>query len=171
VNPDVLTQSHSLVFNMKLPKAILRGVGMVSILLALLGLFYNGLSLSANFSQFHDDRDVPFFYPAFYTMSAICILCFVLLLVLGIQFIRIKLGAVRVFVFLVVFEVLYILAIGPMWLLPSVGHSIAAATGVANGGMMFQAFILFPVWAIPASLWAARKLSGSNLKLSLAARP
>jgi len=69
--------------NMKLPKTIFRGIGVVSILMAVLGLFYNATTISADFSPFHDDRDVPFFYAAFYTMSAICISSFVLLLVLG----------------------------------------------------------------------------------------
>lgn len=134
------------------------------------GLFYNGSSLSVDFSQFHDEQELPFFYPAFYTMSAICILCFLLLLALGVQLIRMKSGAVSLFVLLLIFEVLYTLAIGPMWLLPSVGRSIGAATGVANGGMMFQAFVLFPIWAIPASLWARRKLSESRLELGLMPR-
>ena len=156
--------------SMKLPKAILRGIGMVSILLALVGLFYNATTISTDFSRFHDDRDVAFFYPAFYTMSAISISSFVLLLVLGIQFLRIKPGVVRVFVLLLVFEVLYMLAIGPMLFLLSGGRSIGGATALANGGMMFQAFILFPIWAIPASLWAGRKLSESNLEPILASR-
>ena len=151
---------------MNIPKVTLRVVGVVSIALALLGFFYNGTTITADFSQLQNEHDIPFFYPAFYVMSAVCLTCFVLLLVFGIKFFQLKPQAVPLFVLLLVFEVLYFLAIGPMWLLPSIGGSIAAASGVANGGLMFQAFILFPIWSIPASLWARRRLSDPRLEPS-----
>ena len=39
-----------------------------------------------------DEHDIPYFYPVFYTMSAICIGCFIVLFICGIQFIRLRTG-------------------------------------------------------------------------------
>ena len=132
-----------------LPTAVLRGIGIVSILLAALGLLYNGVYFFADFGSI--TKDLPYFHQAFYALSAISILCYAFLIASGIQFIRLKTRAVWPFV---VFEVIFFFAVGLLWLLPSIGPSIAAATGVAIGGMMFQGLLLFPIWAIPACLWA-----------------
>ena len=44
------------------------------------------------------------------------------------------------------FEIDYFLAVGAAWRIPNVGESIAGPSGVANGGMMAQFFILLRVW-------------------------
>jgi hypothetical protein len=51
------------------------------------------------------------------------------------------------------FEIVCFLVLGPMWHVPGVGPRIAGATGVANGGMMAQFFILLPFWGPPAIFW------------------
>lgn len=144
---------------MKIAKGFMITVGIVSIAVAAIGLFYNLNTLFTDFSELRQDNDTPFFYPAFYTMSAICIGCYIILLICGVQFVRLRTGLLRLFVAVIIFEVVYFFSIGVMWLAPKIGMSVGAATGVANGGLMFQAFILFPLWAPIIAGWAAKRLS------------
>jgi hypothetical protein len=142
-----------------------------SIILATVGFWYNFSSLSASFSSLVKEQDIPYFYPAFYTMSVICIACYVVLLLCGIQFVRLRAGVFPVFVGILIFEVIYFFSIGFLWVIPYIGKSIAAATGVANGGLMFQAFVLFPLWAPFLAGWAAKRISKSEEPQNLAVHP
>jgi hypothetical protein len=143
---------------MKKAKGFIVAVGIVSIVLAVLGLWYNATTLFTDFSDFVQEKDIPYFYPAFYIMSAICIMCYAALLFCGVQFLRLRTYLFGFFVSVLIFEVVYFLSIGPMWLAPKVGMSIGAATGVANGGLMFQAFTLFPLWAPFVAWWASKRI-------------
>ena len=143
---------------MKIAKVILRVIGLISIILAGLGLWYNSKTLFADYSDVFTDRSIPYFYPAFYTMSAICIICYVVLIIIGIQFLRLRTGLRRIFAGVLIFEFIYFFSLGFLWLPPDIGRSIGAATGVANGGLMLQAFILFPLWAPFAVGWAGRNI-------------
>lgn len=134
-------------------------VGIVSIAMAIIGLWYNTTSLSVNyFSDPVQEDNMEYFYPAFYTMSAICIICYIILLICGVQFIRLRTNLVKLFIGVVIFEFVYVFSIGFFWFIPKIGMSIAGATGVANGGIMYQIFILFPLWAPFVVAWAARKI-------------
>ena len=75
------------------------------------------------------------------------------------QFVRLRTSLLKLFIGVIIFELAYFCSIGTMWLIPPIGMSIGAATGVANGGLMFQAFILFPFWAPLLASWATRRLS------------
>ena len=46
-----------------------------------------------------------------------------------------------------------------MWLIPDIGMSIGAATGVANGGLVIQGITLFPLWGPLLVTWAARRMT------------
>lgn len=127
--------------------------------MAVIGLWYNLTTIFTDFGDLAQERDIPFFYPSFYVMSAICIGCYIALLICGIQFVRLRTRLLALFTGVVVFEVVYFFSIGMLWLTPKVGMSVGAATGVANGGLMFQAFILFPFWAPFLAGWAARRLT------------
>ena len=144
---------------MKKAKVILRVIGLITILLAGMGLRYNSITLFADYSDAFTDRPIPYFYPAFYTMSAICIICYVALIIIGIQFIRLRTGLRRFFVGVLIFEFVYFFSIGFLWLPPNIGLSIGAATGIANGGLMLQALILFPLWAPFVVGWAERNIN------------
>ena len=85
-------------------------------------------------------------------MSGICVCCYVILLVCGIELVRSRLRWSRLATFVLLFEVGYFFAVGTLWLQPTFGKSIAAATGVANGGLMAQFVVLFPLWG-PLLLW------------------
>jgi hypothetical protein len=147
---------------MRKAKVFLMVVGVASIILAALGFWYNSATLFADFSGLVQESDIPYFYPAFYTMSTICILCYVVLLVCGIQFVRLRTGLFPLFVGILIFEVVYFFSLGTMWLNPKVGMSIAAATGVANGGLTFQGFVLFLLWAPLLAGWAGKRIRKSG---------
>jgi hypothetical protein len=143
---------------MKSARAIMITVGIISILMATAGLWYNLMSLSGVLSHHVEDPEVPYFFPAYYAMSAICICCYIVLLICGIQFVRLRTGLLGLFVGTVIFEVAYFFSISILWLAPGIGRSVAAATGVANGGIMIQFIILFPLWAPFLAGWAARRI-------------
>ena len=154
---------------MKVARGLLIGVGLLAIAFALLGLLYNSstlaVGLSGAFSELARDRELDYFYPAFYTMSAICIGCYAVLFVCGVQFVRVRTGVLPLFVGVLVFEVVYFFTVALTWAVPSVGLSIAAATGVSNGGLMFQGCVLFPRWAPLLAWWSKRRLSRAQESL------
>ena len=126
-------------------KVVLILVGVFSIIMAIIGLLYNAVTIFTDFSSMQQDMEIPYFYTAFYIMSVICIICYLPLLICGIQFVCLRLRCKTFFVCILVFEVVYFLSIGPMWLIPDIGMSIGAATGVANGGLVIQGITLFPL--------------------------
>lgn len=143
---------------MKKAEVLLRITGVVAILVSGLGLAYNVSNLFTDFSSFADELELEYFYTAFYSMSAICIACYLAILLCGIQFVRLRTNLRFLFVGVLIFEVLYFFAIAAMWLIPSIGRSVGGATGVANGGLMFQFVVLFPLWAPFAVLWASGRI-------------
>jgi len=133
-------------------------VGIVTLVTALLGLAYNAMSLFAAFSgafdQMPDKASMPYFETAFYVMSGICIACYLAMVYCAIGLFRHSRQTGRLLSLILLFEVGFFFAVGSMWREPTVGSSVAAATGVANGGMMAQFVILFPIWA-PLALWVS----------------
>jgi hypothetical protein len=143
------------------PRVLVVIVGAIAVLTALCGLYYNSASLSTalcgGFSDLVGQHEVTYFYPAFYVMSGICIVCYLLLLVVGVDLLRARLRWSRFLTGVLIFEVVYFFSIGVLWLMPNVGMSVGAATGVANGGLMVQFIILFPLWAPLVLRWAKKK--------------
>jgi len=135
-------------------------VGVVAVITATLGILYSASTIfsvmQGSASALVDQRDWPYFYQAFFIMSAICMACYLILIVCGINLVRSRLSSSRLVTLVLLFEVGYLFAIGTLWLEPTFGPSIAAATGVANGGMMIQMIILLPLWG-PLLLWWANK--------------
>ena len=134
-------------------------VAAVGVLSAIFGLYYSGTSLFAafggRFSELVAQRKLAGFYPTFYFMSCVCITCYLLLLVSSVNLLLGRLRWSRLLTAVVIFEVAYFAAVAALWLSPF-GMSVGAATGVANGGLMAQFVILFPLWA-PLLLWRARR--------------
>lgn len=114
-------------------------------------------AFSGAFDRMDPKHPAPYFYPAFYTMSLICIVFFFALIVCSVQLLRRKLGFFYLYAGLLFVEVLYFFGVGTLWFSPKLGMSISAATGVANGGLMFQFMILLPLWG-PAAVFVARKI-------------
>lgn len=144
------------------PRILVIIVGCVTTLAAAFGLYYSARSvffaLRGGFSDPAAGKNLAYFFPAFYIMSGICMLCNVLLLVFGFDLLRVRLRWSSYFVGVLLFEVVYFFFIGTFWLVPGVGMSIAAATGVANGGLMAQFIILLPLWVPLVLRWARREL-------------
>jgi hypothetical protein len=146
----------------RIHKTLFIVTGVIGILSAIFGLWYNATTLmtasSGAFDKINLDQPIPFFYQAFYTMSAICVFFYVLLVFFSIQIIRTQKAYIWPLTILLVSEVIYFFALGTLWLHPKWGMSIGAATGVANGGLMIQFVILFPLWA-PILLLVVNHLS------------
>ncbi len=141
-------------------------VGIISILLAVLGLLSYLLGLFwFVVSDSMQDLDNPYFGPIFYVTSLICIGCYITLLVCGVKFVRLRTNVFKLFVGVVIFEVAYFV-IKPLIISLIISHissrsclvGIFLATGLADGGLVFQFFILFPLWAPILVGWAIRKL-------------
>ena len=143
----------------KVPPLVLRFVGLASIACAGLGFWYNGSSIGTDLSG---SQNPPYFAHFFYAMSAICLACYTALLYVGIQFLRLKTAALPLLVGVVLFEIAYFFATAMAWPIPGIGDAAASATGVANGGLMFQAIIAFPLWGPLAALWAKRRIKEEN---------
>ena len=147
----------------KCVKKTLSIIGIVAIICAAFGLFYNLRSVGYIFSDAMRelDKDAPYFYPAYFIMSGVCVICYLLLMASGIQFLRGRLGWISAFIALLIFEVVYFFAVAFLWMLPGIGRTVAAASGVANGGLMFQFVILFPLWGGILAYRAKRRLEQS----------
>ena len=158
---------------MKRAKVTLIAVGVVSIVMAASGLSYNLTTVFTDFGEFSQEDDIPYFGPAFYTMSAICVACYIALLVCGVQFVRLRTRLLSLFIGVLVFEAVYFFSLGPMWLIPGIGMSIAAASGVGNVRLVPQLFLLLPLWGPLLATWAARRLERdeSSPNQALAAAP
>jgi hypothetical protein len=147
---------------MKKASVVLRIIGIISIVFAVLGFLYNSTTFLVSWSKDFRDKDALYFYPAFYIMSFICAICYSVLLICGIQFIRLRTRLFPLFVGVLIFEFIYIFSIGITWLIPGIGSSIGAATGVANGGLSLQIFILFPLWGSLLAGWASKRIPDSE---------
>ncbi|MDZ4657294.1 MAG: hypothetical protein SH868_06905 [Bythopirellula sp.] len=134
-------------------------VGVVAIVTSCFGLCYNAMSafsaLSGTFDQLLKQEDLPYFHQAFWIISGVCVICFIMLIACGIDLVRSRLRWSLLVILVLLFEVGYFFAVGSIWLAPNIGQSVAAATGVANGGLMAQFIIFFPLWA-PLLLWWAK---------------
>ncbi len=144
----------------RLPHHALRLLGIILLILAGLGLWYNTIVLLTPFAP---DPSAPYFRHAFYSMAAICIACYVALLLIAVQLIRLRTWWFRALVSVVVFEVVYFFGIGILsfsafWWSPELALSLGAALGVANGGLMFQFIILFPIWGPLWGRWATKAI-------------
>lgn len=134
-------------------------VGTVSIVAAVMGLWCNFTTLFTDFSGIVKEQNIPYFYPAFYTMSYICIVCYACLLICGVQFLRLRTNLFKLFVGIIIFEVLYFFSVFALCMILQIGTSVAAAVGVAFGGMSLQKLTLFPLWAPFLAGWAVKRIA------------
>lgn len=144
---------------LNVPAVTLKTIGVVTIIVAALGLLYNLVSIPSILTGYEHDPDMPYFLPVFLMMSAICIACYMALGFCGVKFFRLRTEVFKLFVGVIAFEVLYYFSIGALWLVPNLGMSVAAATGVSSGGLMFQGIVLFPLWAPAIAYWAIRSMA------------
>lgn len=135
----------------------LRILAIACTLMAALGIIYTlGVGYFVALGPMQFDADTPYFERAYYTMASICLAFYVLLLYFGFQFWRLRTELRFWFLGLLLAELVYFLVIGMLWRLEDekISLSVAAATGLANGGLVVQGMALFPVWATAIAFWA-----------------
>ncbi|TWU05383.1 hypothetical protein Poly21_57120 [Allorhodopirellula heiligendammensis] len=150
VNPNVPRLKSMIAKRTPIQRYASYAIAALLVVASLLGLLYNASSVFAAFAgAFDESQDIgklPHFLTAFYVMSAICIACYVSIIVASIGICLGSATCARVLAMLLLLEVLYFFAVGSMWTLPNAGRGIAAATGIANGGLMAQFILLMPIW-------------------------
>jgi hypothetical protein len=146
----------------KLARILVVVIGALGVVTALAGLYYNARgfksAIDGNFSHIIQQYHLTHFYLAFYSMSIICLAFYLTLVVTGVSLVRARTRHIPIFAIVLVLEVIYFLAVAVLWVVPSVGINVGAATGVANGGLMAQFYLLFPIWAPPVLWWAGGRL-------------
>ena len=137
-------------------KTVRRVLGVFALVMAGFGLYYNyytaSIAITGGFERVNSESKLLFFYPIFTVMSAICVLCYLLLSWAGLQFLLGRNFSRLIFTGLMIFEPVFFFGHIVWWFIPFIGLSIGASTGVALGGLMYQFNILFPIWA-PLLLW------------------
>jgi len=141
----------------------LRIVAVATCLMAGLGAFYTlVVGYFTILGPAHFDAESPYFRQAYYAMASICLAFYVLLLYLGVQFWRLRTELRFWFLGILIAELVYFLVVGSLWRLENekIALSIAAATGVANGGLSIQGITLFPIWATAIVFWVHSSKTG-----------
>ena len=139
---------------------MLRVVGVIAILVAVGGILYTAASLyavaSGGIDQLAIESDTPYVHAAFYVMASVCVFFYAVLLLCGVQFIRLRSSLWWLFAAVLAVEVIFFFLVGYLASHPTFGSSIAGATGNSSGGLVFQFFVLFPLWA-PIIVWLAHR--------------
>ena len=91
-------------------------------------------------------------------MSVICVVFYMLLFAAGVQLIRKKSNWAFVLLAIVVLEIAYFLVVGWLWAHSPHRASVAAASGVSSAGLMYQAYVVFPIWGPLLALWARQRI-------------
>jgi hypothetical protein len=138
----------------------LRIIGVLIVFCTVSGLLYNATSFvaiaSGALERTPREQPVPYLYPAFYTLSAVCIVCYFSLIACAVQFFRLSTSWIWFFVFVLCVEAVVYFGTEFFWTNPVYGASVAAATGISTAGLMPQFLILLPLWA-PILVWLARR--------------
>lgn len=124
----------------------LRIIGVVTVITALLGLIATVPGLIAAFTGAFDKMQIPGFYSAYFVMVTITLVCCLTMLLCGFKLFRLDTSFIWIFVSVSLFEIVYFVSVSFMWGHEVIGRPVAAATGVANGGLMPQFFVLLPLW-------------------------
>jgi hypothetical protein len=130
---------------------LLRALGVAAVILAMGGFIYTGTSIfwvaAGTVDQLAVEHNATHVHASFYTMASICLLFYSVILVCGVQFFRLRGGLWWLFALVLLLEVALQFVVGRLWLHPTLGQSVAAATGIALGGLSFQFLLGFPFWA------------------------
>ena len=143
---------------------MLTALGVLNLLFAILGLIPSGISgATVMFQGLAAMPDAPYEIPAFAVMWSVTVCCLVGLAIIGADFLSGRARLAPWFSGLLAFEVVWTVLPGLLWRVWTpewrpVAMSIAAATGIANGGIMVQWFVFYPVWGIFAARWVKRAI-------------
>ncbi len=148
---------------MKVARGLMFAVGIASTAMAVYGLWYNLQTLFMDFSNMPQEYNISYFYPAFYTMSAICIAWHIILLICGVQFIRFRANLLKLFIGVIILETIHFFSIGIFWAVPRVSMGVEIAIVSASAGLLLQIRTLFILWAPVLAIWATRKLNKTKV--------
>jgi hypothetical protein len=133
------------------PSRTIRVLAVLNFVFAGIGLLVSGLSVLIRLLQGHENTaGQPYFEQAFWAMTSINYAFLGLLILGGVLLWHRKRSGVVLCTAVFVTEILYFLAIGYIWGAGSEAFagSVAAATGVANGGVTPQVICGYPLVAI-----------------------
>jgi hypothetical protein len=150
--------------------ALFRAIGLINLLLCAFGL-YGWLTGTARWlSRPFVDPKQPYFYQAYFAIGAFNLLFNAVIFLTSLDLLRLRLEAVRLYLWMVIALISYNFVNGGLWLLPDpIGRSIAGATGVGNIGIEPFEFALFfipwgwPVLSLVALYFVRKKLTGHGL--------
>ncbi len=138
----------------KWARVVLRTVGVVNVALVLLGASFLVDSVRFFLIKYTPDPSIPYFRPAFVSMTLVNIAFLAILLATAVQFIRTRISAINLYSLIVLAEFLYAVTTGILWRAQrGIGLSVGAATGVGNMGIApFEFCFLVPFLYPVASL-------------------
>ena len=112
---------------------LLRGVGIVAVLLAAGGVLYTATSLytvaSGGIDELAVEAGTLYVHSAFYAMATICLFFYAVVLICGVQFIRLRSSLWWLFSVVLVAEVAFHFLVGWLGSHPTLGESIAWRIG------------------------------------------
>lgn len=136
---------------MRLISGLLRTLGVMAIVLAVAGLLFTCVSIywvaAGTVDQLAVELNAPYAHTSFYTLASICLVFYAAILMCGIQFARLRANLWWLFATALGLEIALQSVVGRLWLDPTIGQSVAAATGIALGGQTYQFLLGFPYWA------------------------
>lgn len=121
-------------------------VGTLALLCAAFGMFFNISVVAGDFGRVRTDEQ-PYFRISFYTLSSIAFVVAMLVGYGGIRLLKLQRSGGAWVTVPSLLGIATAFGVGTLWLLPKVGMSIAAATGVSLGGLMPMLITLLPLWA------------------------
>lgn len=132
---------------------MIRFIGVCCFLLAIFGFWYLGNTIHV-LNDHSFTSEYPYLKLSYAIMAGVNALFFAALCILGGTLFMQKKAYTKWLVGLIAIEIIYMSLVGASWgyLEPEYSSSVAAATGIANGGMMIQAISGFVLWG-PLILW------------------
>lgn len=142
---------------MEKPKFVVMVVGLVALGFAVFGLYQTFASIV----EVERDRVTllhrfNYFFPAFYSMTTINVICFLILGWCGSEQVRLRVTHLKVFVWLFVITLVYAVLFGR--LIMAFDDSLAAAAGATLPRLLLPFIILFPIWGSLALWWAKKRM-------------
>lgn len=144
----------------KWPGNVMVGFGFANIAYAVAGLALQLPVMFSFHSKFAPDPSKPYFFQAFYIMSSVEMIFCIALGIIGVFLTMRNLKAVLWCDALFVLEVLFFVATAMLWIHPTLGMSVGAATGIGGMGLVLQIITGYPVIAgiaLTVVLFAARR--------------
>jgi hypothetical protein len=142
---------------------LIRTVGVLSLIFALWGFYFQILVVQRVVHYPMQRPDLPFFQSAFFTMTSVDAILLAALAYTGLRLLRLQYKAVPTYTWLIVSIIVYEVAVGGLWLFPNpLGRSIASASGIGAVGigplLMYPVPFVYPTISVLVVNLARRKL-------------